>query len=75
VVSINCLNTFLFSQPNGSGLQPNQKKGIEMILRDENKAMECLELYNSFSEFVDKYQNHVDNYIGLILDYDEMLNI
>jgi len=46
-----------------------------MILRDENKAMECLELYNSFSEFVDKYQNHVDNYIGLILDYDEMLNI
>lgn len=42
---------------------------------DENKAMECLELYNSFSEFVNKYQNQVDEYIGIILDYDEMLSI
>lgn len=45
------------------------------VLNDEDKAMECLELHNSFSELADKYQKHVDTYIGLILEYDEMMNI
>ncbi len=45
------------------------------VFNDEKKAMECLELYNSFLEFVDKYQKCVDNYVGLILDYDEMMDV
>lgn len=45
------------------------------VFNDEDQAMESLELYNSFSEFADKYQRHVDMYIGLILDYDEMMDV